>query len=115
MFNPCRHFLTETATYSFTDHVINAHMHAEFSTVTNNTYTYKRTMVIALVMCNMCVKALLPVCMKYTVEMRVEQKLSSRAVYFIQMKWQCFRCFIVFTYYSVSKIQFFGHFNTFIE
>ena len=68
-------------------------------------------------------KALLPVCMKYTArdEGRVANialgeaecyissaifvtRLSSRAEYFIQTKWQCFKCFIVFyTYLSVNK------------
>ena len=53
--------------------------------------------------------------MKYTArdQSRVENiapsaifvtRLSSRAVYFIQTKQQCFKCFIVFyTYHSVNK------------
>ena len=40
-------------------------------------------------------------------------RLSSRAVYFIQTKWQCFIVF--YTYQSVNKTQILGHFNTFIE
>ena len=77
-------------------------------------------------------KALPPVCMKYTARdesgvaniSRGEAecyaifftRLSSRAVCFLQMKRQCFKCFIVFyTYQSVNKTQIFGHFDTFIE
>ena len=49
-------------------------------------------------------------------ECYIVMRLSSRAVYFIQTKWQCFKCFIVFyTYQSVDKTQILGHFNTFIE
>jgi len=55
-------------------------------------------------------KALPPVCMKYTAgdESQVANiaqgevfvtRLSSRAVYFIQTKWLCFKCFIVFYNY----------------
>ena len=70
-------------------------------------------------------KALPPICMKYTArdESQVAKpsalfvmRLPSRAVYFIQMKRQCFKCFIVFyAYQSVNETQFLGHFNTFIE
>ena len=75
-------------------------------------------------------KALPPVCMKYTAQGESQvaniaetklsaifvTRLSSGAVYFIQTKRQCFKCFIVFyTYQSVNKTQFLGHFNTFIE
>ena len=55
-------------------------------------------------------KAMSPVCMKYTAqgESQVAEakpsamfvtRLSSRAVYFILTKWQWFKCFIVFYTY----------------
>ena len=58
-------------------------------------------------------KALPPVCMVYTAlgesqvaniaEVKLSAifvtRLSPRAVYTIQMKWQCFKCFIVFCTY----------------
>ena len=71
-------------------------------------------------------KALLPVCMKYTArdESRVANIAQGEAecyichetliksCMFIQMKRQCSKCFIVFyTYQSVNKTQILGHFN----
>ena len=40
-------------------------------------------------------------------------KILIKRYAFIETKWQCFKCFIVF--YTYRKIQLLGHFNAFIE
>ena len=79
---------------------------------------------------NAFIKALPQVCMKYTAqdERRVGNiahvqmkrnailftRLSTRAVYFHANEMAVVKRFIL-TSYSVNKVQFFGHFNTFIK